>query len=304
MRADIKNLSASIHARLNNKAKENKRLFQETFQYYAMERFLYRLSKSRYQDRFVLKGALMFTVWDVPFRRPTRDIDLKGYVNNDVNNIEKIIKEICEQPVEPDGMVFNPESVQGEIIQEVATYQGVRVKFRGFLGKAWAPLQLDIGFVDEITPAAVDLEYPVLLGANAPLLKGYPPETVIAEKLHSIVFLGESNSRLKDFYDVWLLSRQYDFEGKQLSEAIQKTFKQRETAIPEKVPVGLTDAFVQKQQIIMWKNILSKISGDTSISTDFGEVVGQIREFLLPILDNLGEQKYLQLDWSPGKGWG
>jgi hypothetical protein len=302
--AEGTNLSASIHARLLNLTREKKRTFQEVLQYYAMERFLYRLSRSEYRDQFVLKGALMFSVWEIPWRRPTRDIDLRGYVDNEIDTVIRSVQEICEQAVEPDGMVFVSQSVRADMIQEFAPYQGIRVNFLGLLGKARVHMQLDIGFADEITPAVVDLTYPVLLDAKAPLLKGYPPEAVIAEKLHGIVFLGEINSRMKDFYDIWLLSRQYEFDGKQLSQAVQKTFARRETPIPEKIPIGLTKGFAQEKQG-MWEAFLGTFRRDDDIwPDDFSEVIEQIKVFALPILENVGTKSFSQFDWAPERGWG
>ncbi len=304
MNDECTNLSASIHARLLNLAREKKRTFQEILQYYAMERFLYRLSKSEYRDQFVLKGALMFSVWEIPWRRPTRDIDLRGYVENEIDTVVRSVREICEQEVEPDGMVFVSQSVRADIIQEFAPYQGIRVNFLGLLGKARVHMQLDIGFADEITPAVVDLTYPVLLDTSAPRLKGYPPETLIAEKLHGIAFLGEINSRMKDFYDIWLLSRQHEFDGKQLSQAVQKTFARRETPIPKKIPVGLTKSFAQEKQG-MWEAFLGTFRRDDDIlPDDFSEVIEQIKAFALPILENVGAKRFSQSDWSPERGWG
>lgn len=303
MSADTKNLSASVHARLLNLAKERKRPFQEILQYYAMERFLYRLSKSEYQDRFVLKGALMFTAWGIPSRRPTRDIDLRGYVNNALDQVVLIVQEICKQYVEPDGMTFDHENIRAEIIQEVATYQGVRVRFIGYLGRAKAHMQLDIGFEDEISPEAIDLEYPVILDASRPVLKAYPPETVIAEKLQAIVILGEINSRMKDFYDIWLLSHQYSFDGQRLSEAIQKTFERRETDIPHEAPTGLTKKFAQEKQD-RWMNFLRNYFDDDYASLeDFARVIEKIQRFLFPVMEMLDEDKYLESSWHPSSGW-
>ncbi len=304
MSAEVTTLSASIHARLSNLAREKRRTFQEILQYYAMERFLYRLSESEYRDQFVLKGALMFSVWEIPWRRPTRDIDLRGYVDNEIDTVIRGVREICEQEVEPDGMTFVSQSVRGDIIQEFAPYQGIQINFLGLLGKARVHMQLDIGFADEITPAVVDLTYPVLLDAEAPLLKGYPPETLIAEKLHGIVFLGEINSRMKDFYDIWLLSHQYEFDGEQLSLAVQKTFARRETPIPKKIPVGLTRTFAQEKQG-MWEAFLGTFRRDEYVlPDDFSEVIEQIKVFALPILENAGTKRFSQSDWSPERGWG
>jgi hypothetical protein len=214
-----------------------------------------------------------------------------------------IVQEICKQDVEPDGMTFDHENIRAEIIQEVATYQGVRVRFIGYLGRAKAHMQLDIGFEDEISPEAIDLEYPVILDASRPVLKAYPPETVIAEKLQAIVILGEINSRMKDFYDIWLLSHQYSFDGQRLSEAIQKTFERRETDIPHEAPTGLTKKFAQEKQD-RWMNFLRNYFDDDYASLeDFARVIEQIRRFLFPVMEMLDEDKYLESSWHPSAGW-
>jgi hypothetical protein len=159
----IKNIQASIRARLQNKAKETNRPFSEVLQYYGMERFLYRFSRSQYADKFILKGALMFTVWRVPERRITLDIDFLARFDNQITSIEKVLKDVCKVTVVPDGLVFDPETVKGQRIKEDADYEGVRVKFRGFLERSCIPMQVDVGFGDAIYPKPKAIDYPVIL---------------------------------------------------------------------------------------------------------------------------------------------
>ena len=135
------NVAASVHARLANQARADDRPFQELLQYYGLERFLYRLSKSDYRDRFVLKGALMLRVWNAPMTRPTRDIDFLGYTENSIDSLENIIRAICRLEVEDDGLDFDPQGVKGERIKEDADYEGVRIKFTGLLERAKIPMQ-------------------------------------------------------------------------------------------------------------------------------------------------------------------
>jgi len=232
---EIKNIEHSVHQRLLDRARKENRPFDEFLQYFAMERFLYRLSKSGYRDSFVLKGALLLTIWEIPVTRPTRDIDLLGITDNSVENIITIVKEICRTEVERDGIEFNESTVAGERITENADYEGVRVRIRGSLGKTRITLQLDIGFGDLIIPEAEDIHYSSILGFPAPILKGYSKESMIAEKFEAMVKLGIFNSRVKDFYDIWLLSRQFDFECRILAEAITKTFTNRNTELPSKI---------------------------------------------------------------------
>ena len=243
-----KNLPASIHERLLNKAKSSGRPFNELLQYYGIERFLYRLAESPYRDRFILKGALIFAAWGAPLSRPTRDIDLLAHTSNSINNIVAIVTAICNQDVQPDGMTFDPASVVGEKIKEQDEYEGVRVRFRGYLGNARVNMQVDMGFADVVSPAPELVEYPTLLDLPRPHLRGYPRETVVAEKVHAMVTLGAINSRMKDFYDLWLLARKFSFDGASLSEAIRNTFAHRATRIPNEMPVGLTDEFAREKQ--------------------------------------------------------
>jgi predicted nucleotidyltransferase component of viral defense system len=175
-------------------------------QYYVIERFLYRLSQSRYRHKFLLKGALIFLAWGMTQYRPTRDIDLLGYTSNDIGKLVGIIQEICSLPVPEDGLIFEPQSVQGERITEDADYEGVRVRFQAHVGSSRLHLQIDVGFADVVSPEPQSLNYPTLLSMPAPELRGYPPESVVAEKLQAMVFLGTINSRMKDFYDLWMLA--------------------------------------------------------------------------------------------------
>jgi hypothetical protein len=189
------NMAASVHARLAERARRTDRPFQEILQYYAMERFLYRLCRSPYAERFVLKGALMLRVWDAPTARPTKDVDLLGRMANSLDNLSNIVREICVVEVEPDGLVFKEATVKAGRIKPDADYQGVRVRFDGLLGKARIAMQLDVGFGDVVMPGPQDIDYPTLLDLPAPRLKGYPRESVIAEKFEAMVKLGTLNSR-------------------------------------------------------------------------------------------------------------
>jgi predicted nucleotidyltransferase component of viral defense system len=191
-----------------------------------MERFLYRLSKSPYADNFILKGALMLTVWEAPLTRPTMDIDFLGRIENSVETLVKVTREICQQEVEPDGVVFDVTDIDAERIAEDADYEGIRIRFRGSLDTARFVIQLDIGFGDIIVPSPESMNYPTILDLPAPHLRGYSRESTIAEKLEAMVKLGILNSRMKDFFDIWFMSRQFNFDGTTLTDAITKTFPQ------------------------------------------------------------------------------
>lgn len=281
MNSDIKDLTASVRGRLQNKAKETQRSFSEVLQYYGMERFLYRLSQSKYSDAFILKGALMFTAWQVLERRTTLDIDFLARHANEIKKVESAMKDVCHSKVPPDGLVFSADSVKGRIIKEDADYEGVRIKLRGYLDRSRIPMQIDFGFGDIIYPSAQKLKFPVILDFPAPELKGYTPESIIAEKFEAMIKLGDLNSRMKDFYDVWIMTRQFDFEGKPLARAIQKTFEHRKTPLP-KTAVFFSSGIYDKNSVnnTRWKSFLSTMQ-IKHIPADLGLVARAIEDFLL-----------------------
>jgi hypothetical protein len=210
----------------------------------------YRLSQSPQRLRFTLKGALMLHVWNAPLARATKDHDFLGRMDNSLENLAHVVREICTTEVEPDGMVFDAATVRADRIKEDAGYEGVR--FVGFLGKARVAMQIDVGFGDVITPAAETITYPGLLDFPAAVLSGYPRETVIAEKFHAMVYLRTANSRMKDFYDVWLLASAFHFEGYQLARALRATFANRKTSI-DVTPVAFTGDFTeQRSTVAQW----------------------------------------------------
>ena len=257
MKKDIKNMQASIRALLQNKAKETRRPFSEILQYYGMERFLYRFSRSKYADKFILKGALMFTVWHVSERRTTLDIDFSAHYDNQTSSIEKVIKDVCNFAVVPDGLIFDTATIRGRKIKEDADYEGVRVKFLGFLERSRITMQIDVGFGDVIYPKPKTIDYPVILDFPKPHLKGYTAESVVSEKFEAMVKLGLLNSRMKDFYDIRLMMRQFDFNGSELAEALKRTFRHRKTYLPEHRPLFAEEIYDEKSdRQILWKAFL------------------------------------------------
>jgi predicted nucleotidyltransferase component of viral defense system len=222
-----RDVGASVRQRLLNQSRAHQRPFQELLQYFAMERFLYRLAQSPFSDRFILKGALLLTAWRAPLSRPTMDIDLAGRTSNGLDHIADLVGAVCEVVTEPDGIEFNRASIEASRIKEDADYEGVRVRFHATLAKARIPMQIDIGFGDVIVPGPIEIEYPTMLDFPAAVLQAYPRETVIAEKLEALTKLGLLNSRMKDYYDLALLSRLYSFKGEPLIEAIVATFRHR-----------------------------------------------------------------------------
>jgi len=297
-----RDIGASVRQRLLNKSRTQGRPFQELLQYFAMERFLYRLAKSPYSDRFVLKGALLLTAWRAPQSRPTMDIDLEGRVNNRLDHIKEVVATVCEVDVDPDGIAFNRTSIEASRIKEDADYEGVRVQFHATLARARIPMQLDIGFGDVITPEPTDIEYPSLLDFPAPVLRAYPKETVVAEKLEALTALGLLNSRMKDFYDLALLSRMYPFEGERLLKAISATFRHRGTTI-EVEPIGLTQAYCDDPaRAIQWRAFVrrSRFGPETGELT---RLVGEVRPFALPVLSAAAAGNPFGLRWKPSGPW-
>jgi len=298
----LRNVADSIRQRLLNKAKETGRPFGELFQYYAMERFLYRLSQSAYAEKFVLKGALMLTTWRAPLSRSTKDIDLLGQLANDVETVSTAVRELCRQVVDPDGIEFDPGTVRAERIVEDATYEGVRVRFRGRLGTARISMQIDIGFGDIVIPGVQEIDYPTLLDHPIPRLRGYSRESTIAEKLEAMVRLGVLNSRMKDFFDIWLLSRQFDFNGRVLAMAIQQTFSRRGTQLPAR-PSALTSAFAKDpSKATQWRGFMRKNRLE-SAPAELAEAIEAIASFILPVTEALVAGRHFKAVWTAPGPW-
>lgn len=298
---EIKNLPVSIHDRLLNQARESDRPLNELLQYYAIERFLYRLSQSKYEGQFVLKGALLFRVWGLFTLRPTRDIDLLGYTSNEVGNLITIIKDVCGQVVQEDGLFFDPESVTGERIKEDADYEGVRVRFTSLLGKARIHLQIDVGFSDIVSPAPELKTYPVILPLPAPELHSYPPEAVVAEKLQAMIYLGSVNSRMKDFYDLWILANRFEFKGEVLQDAIHRTFEHRLTDIPVGEPIAFSEQFAREKEN-QWRAFL--MTSTVADAPDQLELIlSCLQEFILPIFQSTQAGQNFGKKWKVGGPW-
>lgn len=296
------NIAASVHARLMNLARAEDRSFNDLLQFYAMERFLYRLSRSGHAAKFVLKGALMLRVWDPAAYRTTRDIDLLGRMASDVEAVAEIIASVCRERVAADGLEFDAASVSGERIVEDAEYEGVRVTFLGRLGNARVTMQIDVGFGDAVTPAPRQVDYPVLLDAPAPRLKAYPPETVIAEKFEVMLKRGDANSRMKDFHDIWWLAQHREFDGSVLAKAIRCTCEKRGTEIPAR-PTALTRAFADgTAKAAQWRAFRRRLI-PTSCPEDFAEVMAAVAEFLQPIVAAIAAGEPFERAWSPPGPW-
>ena len=299
MSKGTRNIAASIRQKLKNKAALDKRPFAELLQYYAMERFLYRLTQSEHTSRFILKGALMLRVWQSPEFRPTMDIDLLGKTSNEVDDICGQITDIISIDIN-DGLMFDPETVKGERIKEDADYEGVRVRFIGTLENARVNMQIDVGFGDIIHPDAFEAALPTILNSPVPKLLCYSRESAIAEKFEAMLKLGELNSRIKDFYDIWLLSRQFEFEGSQLARAIELTLKNRGTEIPD-IITAFTGDFISSKQG-QWTVFLKRLRQD-HLPTDFSEVVTGVEAFIQPIATSLLASTAFSQKWTISGYW-
>lgn len=296
------NIAASIHARLRNVARETGKDFNLLLIRHALERFLYRLSRSRYHDQFVLKGAFLFVAWENAAERPTRDLHLLAYGDPDIARLEQVFREVCGAEIEPDGLVFDPATVVGAEIREGAIYDGVRMKFIANLGNARTRMQVDVGFGDAVVPPADLLEYPTILDQDAPQVLGYPPEAVIAEKFHAMVTLGFANSRLKDYYDIWRIGRAFQFELPRLVAALTATFERRATDLPTEEPEGLTREYAEQ-----WKGNWAQLSGRYDLDEELPsleDVVREIRGFLMPACHAAAEGQPQKLIWNLVDGWG
>lgn len=296
-----RDIGASVRQRLLNRARAEGRPFQELLQYFAMERFLYRLAKSAFAELFVLKGALLLTAWKAPVTRPTIDIDLAGKTSNELDHIRSVISELCESTTEADGLEFDPASIEVQRIQEDAEYEGVRVRFQGMLARARIPMQIDIGFGDVIVPKPVEVEYPAMLEFPPPVLRCYPKETVVAEKLEALTVLGMLNSRIKDYYDMELLARLYPFQGAVLAQATRSTFRHRGTSVEAK-PVGLTDASPSDPaRAAQWRAFVRRSRLDAGWQLE--QIVQHVRLFAAEPLSAVAENRPFALQWRPGGPW-
>ncbi len=296
MARELRNVGASVRTRLLARARAEQADFQLLLTRYALERLLYRLSVSNQREQLVLKGAMLLAVWQEDLFRPTRDLDLLGQGDPDPASIAASIRSVCSVKVPDDGVVFDAARVEAAPIRDEDAYPGVRIRTSATIAGARLPIQIDVGFGDVITPGAIEIEYPTLLDAPAPILRAYPPETVVAEKAEAIVTRGIANSRMKDFYDLWMIAQVFSFEGDDLSKAIRRTFERRRTSLPGQVPVGLSDGFALEKET-QWQAYLER-NRLAVAPPSLVEVIDCLRAFLQPMLT-----KAEVASWPPGGPW-
>jgi predicted nucleotidyltransferase component of viral defense system len=298
-----KNTAASIRARLLSLAQSKGEDYQRMLGRYAIERFLYRLGRSPYRDKFALKGATLFTLWTGHTHRPTKDLDLLGRgLSSTIGEVETTVRAICEIQDE-DGIVFNSGSVEGTRIKEDDEYDGVRIKLLADLAGARIPMQIDIGFGDAVYPEPELASFPVLLPMEAPLIRAYPREASIAEKFQAMVLLDIRNSRMKDFYDIWFIANTWTFDMATLRTAILASFEKRGSTTPTEVPFSLTDDFLNDpRKTQQWGAFVNRLDpGEQAPSLK--EVGAVLRAFLLPCISSGSPTKPDTLSWTPNQGW-
>jgi predicted nucleotidyltransferase component of viral defense system len=295
------NMAASVHRRLLDRVAERGENPNETLQRYVLERFLYRLSRSAHATSLMLKGAMLFAIWEDEPHRATRDIDLLGFGEDSAERMLAVFADVCTTPVEDDGVSFDAASVAVSEIRERQIYQGKRVTVNGRLGNARLRVQVDIGFGDCLVHHDEVVEYPTLLGSPAPRLRAYPVEAVVAEKLHAMAEHGMLNSRMKDLFDVYALSQRLGFDGKELTAAIAATFGRRNTVPLDGVLAPLTAGFSADPLIgSRWRGFVTKNRLEVPALAEVCEALGL---FLNQPLATLAEGRLLDKRWRPGGPW-
>jgi predicted nucleotidyltransferase component of viral defense system len=276
-----RNIGASVRQRLLNLARAREQPLELLLTRFALERLLHRLSLSPHRERFVLKGAMLLTTWFDEPHRATRDVDLLGFGDAAHEALLATFREIMAIELD-DGVSFDLKRLRIEAIREEVEYGGSRLRTTAALAGARIPITVDVGFGDAVEPGVEDIDLPVLLDMPSPYLRAYPPETVIAEKFHAMVILGRANSRMKDYYDVWMLTNAFEINTERLQRAITATFARRNTEIPKGVPDGLSDAFaadMAKQQ--QWDAFTRNLSTPV---TRLDLIVSDLRQRLLNVL--------------------
>jgi Nucleotidyl transferase AbiEii toxin, Type IV TA system len=298
-----RNIGASVRDRLTQRARANADTVQLVLTRYAIERLLYRLSVSPHRDRFILKGAMLFSLWAPTPYRATGDLDLLGYGDAAAGAVVTAFRKICAVEVPDDGVTFMPDTVQAEVARAEDEYSGLRVTLQAVIAGARLPMQVDIGFGDVVTPAALEVDYPSLLDMPMPRLRAYPPETVVAEKVQALVALGMLNSRMKDFFDLWAISQTFPFDGAVLSDAMRATFTRRATPPTAEMPIALTPAFADDaEKQAQWRAFISR----TAIALapePLPDLLRSVAGFVTPPLRALGTREPFVHIWRPGGPW-
>jgi predicted nucleotidyltransferase component of viral defense system len=295
------NVVASVLARLRNHSKANGAPFQQVLQQYAIERFLYRISKSKHAQSVILKGALLLKTIGIPRARPTVDIDMLHKGKADQTSLLALVKDCAILDVEADGLTFLADSAVAEEITKDSEYKGTRILMDARMDNVRLRIQIDFGVGDVMVPGPRMVEYPVFLSSDTIQLLAYPVESAIAEKLQAMVALGTANSRMKDFYDVWIYSHHLDFNTHTLLKAVDATFKNRETPIAAEEFEALMTSLVRAHRV-HWNAFVKKM-GDDQLIDAFGKVLEDLKIFAMPVFRSLALGEKLTQQWKAGKGW-
>lgn len=298
---EVKNVVASVLTRLRNHSKSSDAPFQQVLQQYAIERFLYRISKSKHAQTVVLKGALLLKTIGIPRSRPTMDIDMLRKGKADQASLVALVKDCATLETEADGLALLPDSLVAEKITKDSEYKGTRILMDARMDNVRLRIQIDFGVGDVMVPGPRMIEYPVFLGGDTIQLLAYPIESAIAEKLQAMVALGDANSRMKDFYDVWICSKYLDFNTDTLFAAIEATFNNRETSPPAEEFEALTTNFVERHRV-QWNAFVKKL-GEHELIDAFGKVVEDLKTFAMPVFRSLAHDEKPTQRWKAGTGW-
>ena len=300
----LKNVAASVRDRLKTVMATTGQDYNTLLIRYTIERFLFRLSESEFRNRFVLKGALLFALWNETPHRATRDLDLLGFGDSSAEELEGVFAKICLCPVPDDGVIFDSASVKAEPIRAQELYVGLRLNIQGMIGSARTLLQIDVGFGDATAVQPVEVEFPSLLeDMPAAKIRAYRMESALAEKYEAAVTLGLLNSRMKDYYDFYFLGNHCAFDGQELTDSIRATFERRGTVLAQEIPVGFSAAFWSDPgRQAMWKAFWKKsVKLDPMLSLE--QVVSFAAGFLLPPALAAAEGRSFNTAWKPGGSW-
>lgn len=301
-KAKLTNIAASVRQRLLNLSRQRVEGLNVIMTRYAMQRLLYRLELCGEVQRFVLKGAMVFPLWSGREHRPTKDLDLLGHGAPSPQRLAELFEKLYVTEEAGDGLEFDSDSIAVEEIRGNQEYGGLRVKSMATLAGARIPIQVDVGFGDVVTPAPVEVEYPTLLDMPAPRIRAYTKQSVVAEKLQAMVVLGMQNSRMKDFFDLWVMAKEFAFGGQTLVDAIRATFDRRTTDVPHAVPIGLAAEFSgNADKVVQWQAFLRRSSLDAPM--DLSVAICTLREFLRPPLIAAAKAEPFAMSWPPGGPW-
>ncbi|MDE0036754.1 MAG: nucleotidyl transferase AbiEii/AbiGii toxin family protein [Gammaproteobacteria bacterium] len=300
----LRDVPASVRARLKDLARRQEVDFNLILDRYAAERFLYRLSASTEVDRFTLKGAALLRVWSEEELRPTRDIDFHAAGRDDHDAVRFSLAAICSVPCPDDGVFFDATTIRVDDIRQDQEYGGLRARIQGRLGQVRLPLQVDIGFGDAISPEREEQDYPTLLDLPVPRIWTYPRETLIAEKLEAMVSLGETNTRVKDLWDIACLARRFAFDGEALRTAVAETFRRRGTSVGREQPLALLPGFFEDAtRVQRWEVLKRQVGADADAPARLEDAGEELRRFLGPVCASLIEGRPFTRVWPIGGTW-